>query len=64
LQAAITSGRAWLISLPKSRVASERMKTRWPLCFFCHGTVQIDRVHADAVAQQRAAALAARRVDG
>ena len=30
LQAAITSGSAWLISLPKSRVASERMKTRAP----------------------------------
>ena len=30
LQAAITSGRAAEISLPKSRVASERMKTRGP----------------------------------
>jgi hypothetical protein len=58
LQAAMTSGRAAEISLPKSRVASERMKTRGPCC---HGR---DRVHADAVAQQRAAALAARRVDG
>jgi len=30
LHAASTSGRAWLISLPKSRVARLRMKTRWP----------------------------------
>jgi len=30
LQAASTSGRAWLISLPKSRVARLRMNTRWP----------------------------------
>jgi hypothetical protein len=30
LQAAITSGSAWLISLPKSRVARLRMKTRGP----------------------------------
>jgi hypothetical protein len=51
-----TSGRAWLISLPKSRVARLRMNTRgpWP---------GRDGVHADAVAQQRAAALAPRRVD-
>jgi hypothetical protein len=57
LQAAITSGSAWLISLPVSRVARLRMKTRAPCR---HGP---DRVHADAVAQQRAAALAPRRVD-
>ena len=34
LQAAITSGSAWLISLPASRVASERMKTfGWLIAF-------------------------------
>ena len=56
-QAASTSGRAWLISLPKSRVASERMNTRGP---DDHGEIGI---HADAVAQQRTAALAAAGVD-
>ena len=54
LQAASTSGRAWLISLPKSRVARLRMKTRGPVL------PRADGVHADAVAQQRAAALAPR----
>jgi len=57
LHAAITSGRAWLISLPKSRVARLRMKTRGPAL---HGPIA---VHADTVAEQRAAALAPRRVD-
>ena len=59
LVAASTSGSAWLTSLPASRVASAshvhaRAGARHP---------RVDRVHADAVAQQRAAALAARRVD-
>jgi hypothetical protein len=57
LQAASTSGSAWLISLPKSRVAKLRMKNP------CPKPPGVDRVHADPVAEQGAAALAPARVD-
>jgi hypothetical protein len=43
LQAATTSGSALLISLPKSRVARLRMKTRGP---FCHGLIAFMRMRS------------------
>ena len=43
LQAAMTSGRAWLISEPKSRVASERMKTLALLSSFASALVATDQ---------------------
>ena len=56
LQAAITSGSACEISLPASRVASERMKTRaWR-----HGSIAFMRMRSPSSAPPR---LAARRVD-
>ena len=47
LVAATTSGRAALISLPKSRVASERMNTRWP---FCQGEIAFMRMRSPSKA--------------
>ena len=47
LQAASTSGSAWLISLPESRVARLRMKTRWPCC---HGPIAFMRMRSPSSA--------------
>ncbi len=47
LQASSTSGRAWLISLPKSRVARLRMKTRGPRC---HGLIAFMRMRSPSSA--------------
>jgi hypothetical protein len=47
LQAAMTSGRAAEISLPKSRVASERMNTRGPCC---HGEMAFMRMRSPSSA--------------
>jgi hypothetical protein len=47
LQAAITSGRAALISLPKSRVARLRMNTRGPCC---HGPMAFMRMRSPSSA--------------
>ncbi len=47
LAAAITSGRALLISEPKSRVARLRMNTRWPCC---HGPIAFMRMRSPSSA--------------
>ena len=47
LQLAITSGSAALISEPNSRVANDRMKTRWPLR---HGVMAFMRMRSPSKA--------------